>query len=109
MTIVDFANYLLVDPASESLVDYQPWYVGFNFFESACWLFFAVVVAVRHARYRKTPFEALYALAFLLFAFTDLVETTGLTVMLLLFKMACFLALIPLRKLVLMHYPSWRF
>lgn len=109
MTILEFANYVLVDPASDSLVDYQPWYVGFNFFESACWLIFGMVVAVRYLRYRKTPFEALYALAFLLFAFTDLVETTGLTVMLLLFKLACLLALIPLRKLVLAHYPLWRF
>ena len=109
MTIVEFANYLLVDPASDSLVDDQPWYVGFNIFESACWLILAVVVAVRHLRYRKTPFEALYALAFLLFVFTDLVETTGLTVMLLLFNLACLLALIPSRKLVFARYPSWRF
>ncbi|HEX3134926.1 MAG TPA: hypothetical protein VHX44_15270 [Planctomycetota bacterium] len=97
-------NYLLVDPASESLVDYRPWYVVFNWIESACWLGFAVFVCGRHLRYRRTWIEPMYALTFLIFALTDAIETTGLTIILLVLKAVCILALIAQRKLVVQHY-----
>jgi hypothetical protein len=51
----------------------------------------------------------MYALAFLIFAATDVIETTGLTVILLLLKVTCILALIALRKHVVQHHPGWRF
>ena len=51
----------------------------------------------------------MYALTFVIFAFTDVIETTGLTVILLLLKVVCILALIAQRKLVVQHYPGWRF
>jgi hypothetical protein len=109
MSIVELANFLLVDPASDALADYRPWYVGFNWIEASCWLAFAVFVLIRHLRLRRTPFEPMYALAFLIFAATDVIETTGLTVILLLLKVTCILALIALRKHVVQHHPGWRF
>ncbi len=109
MTIVELANFLLVDPSSEALAGYGPWYVGFNWAEAACWVGFALTVFVRHLRCRRTWIEPMYALTFVIFAFTDVIETTGLTVILLLLKVVCILALIAQRKLVVQHYPGWRF
>lgn len=109
MTVTEIANYLLVDPASEALRDYRPWYVGFNWIEAGCWFGFALFVLIRHLRFRRTRFEPMYALTFLIFGLTDVVETGGLTVVLLLLKMMCVIALIALRHLVIQHHPGWRF
>ena len=35
MTIVELANFMLVDPSSEALAGYGPWYVGFNWADAA--------------------------------------------------------------------------
>ncbi len=109
MTISDIANHLLVDPTSDALVDYAPWYVGFNWIEACCWFAFAAFILIRHLRFRRTWFEPMYALSFLVFGLTDVVETGGLTVLLLLLKMMCVIALIALRHLVIQHHPGWRF
>lgn len=109
LTIHDIANYLLVDPGSDSLVEYRPWYVGFNWCESLCWLGFALVVFARYLRFRRSPFEPLYALTFLIFSASDALETSGLTVLLLLLKATCILALLAQRKIIVQLYPGWRF
>lgn len=109
MSIAEIANHLLVDPASEALVDYAPWYVGFNWFEAVCWFAFALFVLIRHLRYRRTWFEPMYALTFVVFGLSDVIETAGLTVLLLLLKMVCVIALIALRHIVVQHHPGRRF
>ena len=109
MTIAEIANYMLVDPASEALVDYRIWYIVFNSVEAGCWFAFALFVFIRHLRFRRTRFEALYAFSFFVFGLSDVIEVSGLTVLLLLLKGTCIFALIPLRHLVIQHYPGWRF
>lgn len=82
---------------------------GFNFVEAAAWFVFAVLVLSRWGRHHKSGLELWYALTFVLFGISDLVEAQHLTSWLLWWKGANLVALFWLRRTVLrQHYPESR-
>ena len=99
-------TYPLIDTASPSLGRYRVVYISFNVAEAAAWFAIAVFVCYRYMRHRKTWYELLYALSFVLFGVTDLIETHSTTVWLLGFKAACLLAILLGRRLVVGYYPD---
>lgn len=81
----------------------------FNLIEVAAWFTFAAQVLIRWTRFRRSPLELLYALAFLLFGISDLVESQRLTSWLLWWKVANLAVLFWLRKIMLTrYYPGQR-
>ena len=102
-------NYPLIDPSSAALAGYSWMYTRFNLLEATIWFGVAAFIFVRYARYRKTWYELQYAAAFILFGFTDILETHATTLWLLAFKGACLLAILLGRKLVLESYPTAKF
>lgn len=80
---------------------------SFNFVEAAAWFVFAALVLRRWCRTRRSGFELAYALAFVLFGVSDLIEAWWLTSWLLWWKGLNLIALFRLRQLVLKrHYPE---
>jgi hypothetical protein len=96
-------------PASEPLMvnDYACHY--FNFVEGTAWFVFAGLVLRRWWRFRRSPLEIAYAVAFLLFGISDFVEAWALTSWLLWWKLVNLVALFQLRVIVLRRfYPDRR-
>lgn len=91
------ANQLLIDPRDESLGAFRTPYLVFNTLEALCWLACALAVWVRYARHRKDRAELPYGLSFLAFALSDVLETSGTSLLLLAFKGACLLAILGYR------------
>ena len=83
-------------------------YRGFNLLEAAIWFLCAVWVAGRWRRHRRSQLEPAYAMAFLLFGFTDVREAYQLDVPLLAAKLIVLLALARFRKMVRPLYPGSR-
>ncbi len=82
---------------------------GFNFVEAAAWFVFAGLVARRWWHLHRSRLELVYALAFVLFGVSDLIEAWRLTSWLLWWKGANLAALFWLRRTVLrQHYPEAR-
>jgi hypothetical protein len=65
---------------------------------AVCWLGVAVAILRRHLKFRKSKSEVGYMLAFMAFGLSDFIETSGTTLLLLLFKGACLLAILACRK-----------
>ena len=81
----------------------------FNLFEATVWFVFAVLVARRWWVYRRSSLEVAYAIAFVLFGLSDLVEAWNLTSRLLWWKLINLIVLFRLRNRVLkQHYPDQR-
>ena len=106
MNLYDIVNYTVIDTQNGSLGLYQIPYVVFNTTEALIWLYVAVAILVRYLRHGKDKIEILYFLSFLAFALSDVIETSGTTLLLLLFKGACILAIIGYRRKILMQYGS---
>ena len=81
-------------------------YVGFNGLEALLWWSLAGYVWTRWIRHRKTPLEHLYAVSFVFFGVTDVLEMDSYTVGLLLLKGFILASILLCRRLVLMHYPG---
>ena len=80
---------------------------SFNFVEAAAWLVFAALVLRRWCHFRRSSLELCYAVAFVLFGVSDLIEAWWLTSWLLWWKGLNLIALYWLRRLVLKrHYPD---
>ena len=77
---------------------------GFNFVEAAAWFVFAALVLRRWQRHRRSGLELWYALGFVLFGISDLIETQYLTSWLLWWKGVNLVALFWLRRTVLLRY-----
>ena len=77
---------------------------GFNFVEATAWFLFAALVLYRWWRHRRSSLELWYALAFVLFGLSDLIEARWLTSWLLWWKGANLVALFRLRRTVLRRY-----
>lgn len=91
--IADQLNQLLINPRDDSLGRIRIPYLIFNSVEALCWLVVAVAIFWRYWKHRKSSSEIGYSMAFLAFALSDMIETSGTTLMLLLFKGACLLAI----------------
>jgi hypothetical protein len=84
-------------------------YVGFNAFEAAAWFGFCLFVAGRFLRHRKTWYEILYSLSFLVFGVSDLMEIYQTTLGLLAVKGIILMSILACRKVVLESYPKAKF
>ncbi len=76
----------------------------FNFLEAASWFVFAILVLLRWRRNRSSSLELWYALAFLLFGVSDLIEAWVLTSWLLWWKGVNLVALYLLRRSVMRKF-----
>jgi hypothetical protein len=84
-------------------------YHSFNLVESSVWWVFAALVLLRFMRFRKSPRELLYALAFVLFGLTDLRESYCLSSWLIWAKLVNLGLLLWLRATVMRRfYPHSR-
>lgn len=75
-------------------------YHWFNLLEAVIWFGIAVRIAVRNLRGHRTALEWSYALAFLIFGLTDIVEARQQSSPLILFKLWNLIALVWLRRKV---------
>jgi hypothetical protein len=86
----------------------DPWfsipYHVFNLFEGACWVVIAVLVARRHRMSRRSPWEVVYALAFLTFGLTDFREAYALESWLVWVKLVNLVVLVRLRNLAVRRW-----
>lgn len=84
-------------------------YRAINLVEGSIWCVLAALVLLRFARYRKSGLELLYAAAFLTFGASDFREAIALETWLILAKGMNLIALVWLRRTVLMrYYPTSR-
>ena len=104
--MLDVLEYRVIDTGFPSLDGYWWLYVPFNIAEGLLWLCIAGFVLFRWARHRRTWLEALYAMSFILFGLTDLIEVIATPLWLLALKGCCLLAILLGRKLVIGHYPG---
>ena len=72
--------------------------------EATAWFLFAALVLYRWWRHRRSSLELWYALAFVLFGLSDLIEARWLTSWLLWWKGVNLVALFWLRRTVLRRY-----
>jgi hypothetical protein len=100
------ANQLLINPRDESLGAFRTPYLVFNTLEALCWLACALFVWIRYARHRKTRAELAYGFAFLAFALSDLLETSGTSLLLLAFKGTGLLSILAYRSTIRPLYGS---
>jgi hypothetical protein len=91
-------NFLLINTRDDSLGAVKWPYLIFNAGGAVCWLGVAVAILRRHLKFRKSKSEVGYMLAFMAFGLSDFIETSGTTLLLLLFKGACLLAILACRK-----------
>lgn len=93
MDAYEFLNFSLIDTKGDSLGAFRTPYLIFNSMEAVCWLAVSGAILVRHFRTKSPRRELWYALSFLAFGGSDVIETCGTTPLLLLFKGACLLAI----------------
>lgn len=106
VNVYSFANYLFIDTSDDSLGSFRVPYIIFNGFEAIIWFGCSILVLNRHLKTGKHRHEILYALAFALFGLSDVIETSGTSLLLILFKAACLLALATLRKQAMVAHGS---
>ena len=84
-------------------------YRAINLVEGSIWCGLAALVLLRFARHRKSRLELLYAAAFLTFGVSDFREAVALETWLILAKGVNLIALVWLRRTILMrYYPTSR-
>ncbi|MEM7395135.1 MAG: hypothetical protein AAF492_22615 [Verrucomicrobiota bacterium] len=101
-----FLNRKIVETDFPKIQGYDWFYIPFNALEAAIWFGLCAYVLGRYGRHRTSRYEPLYALSFFAFGCSDVIELYGTTVLLLLFKGACLVAILMSRKVVLAHYPE---
>ena len=75
-------------------------YHWFNLLEAVIWFGIAAMVGVKNYREHRTAVDWLYALAFLVFGLTDMVEARQQSSPLILFKLMNLIELVCLRQIV---------
>lgn len=104
-----FLNFPLINTRDGSLGGFLAPYLIFNSLEAVCWLLVAAVIQARFLKKRRSRAECYYALSFFAFGLSDVIETSGTTPLLLLFKGACLLAIAGFRPGVMALHGSRRF
>ena len=107
--VYEIFNALLINTNDDSLGLYRLPYIVFNYAEAACWFICAGMVIVRYVKLKKSKMEILYGLSFFAFSLTDVMETCGTTLLLLMLKGVCILALLAFRKLALQVHVGSKF
>ena len=77
---------------------------GFNVVEAAAWFIFAALVLRRGLKHRNSNVEFAYAIAFVLFGISDVIETWYLTSWLLWWKGINLVVLFSLRRSIMKRY-----
>ena len=101
-----FMDWKLIDTASPWIADYNWLYLPFNALEALAWLVCAVVTWRRHRHRRPARVVWFQVLAFALFGLSDVIELSGTTPLLLLFKLALIIALVHGRRLLAAPLPA---
>jgi hypothetical protein len=108
--MMDFLTYRLVDLDHTNIGLLEVFYFGFNGFEAVAWFVIAAIVFRRWQRNRKTGLEVAYALLFLLFGITDVLELDSLPVWRLLVKAVICVMLFAVRyRIITVVYPGAKF
>jgi hypothetical protein len=82
-------------------------YSSFNIVEGIFWVGFAIIVLRRYLQHRKSYWEIGYSFVFLLFGLTDFIESSQMSVPLLMAKAVILVVLFSLRSFVRKkYYPS---
>lgn len=105
----DLLAIKIVDPNRIEWGWFYDVYEWFNAFEAVFWFGFCLFVAVRFVMHRKTYYEILYSLSFLVFGISDVMEVNHTTLGLLIGKGIILTSLIACRKVVLNFYPLAKF
>ncbi len=82
----EILNYMVINTMDDSLGAFRNPYIVFNALEALCWFYCSFAVLVRYLRQGKDRAEISYVLSFMAFAISDVIETTGTSILLLLFK-----------------------
>jgi hypothetical protein len=106
LNLYEFFNYLLINTRDDSLGVIRIPYIVFNLFESVCWLFCALYIFRRCMKNGGGRCELYYSLAYIAFGLGEVLETSGVTPLLLLFKGAALLAIIGFRKPIRTKYDN---
>lgn len=109
MSPFQILNHRIVEVSHEKLGAFEIFYFGFNGLEAVAWFTFAAVVLLRWRRNRKTQLELSYAMLFLSFGLSDVMELIAYPCWLLIAKGAILAGLLFTRRhLIRYHYPgSW--
>jgi hypothetical protein len=84
-------------------------YRSLNLVEGAIWLLLGALVLLRFLKHRQSRLEIAYATAFVLFGFTDFLETRSLHSWLIWLKAIVLVSLLVLRRVVIRRfYPTSR-
>ena len=102
----ELCNHLLINTKNGSLGSFGMPYMVFNCIEALCWFYISISIIFRYLRHKKTKMEILYAISFFAFALSDVIETSGITLLLLLFKGVCILAIVGFRNNIRLMYNS---
>lgn len=105
----ELLNFRLINTRDGSLGGFLAPYLIFNSLEALCWMAVALVILARFLKKRRRRAECYYALSFFAFGLSDVIETSGTTPLLLLFKGACLLAIAGFRPGVMALHSSRRF
>ncbi|MES2705042.1 MAG: hypothetical protein V4726_00420 [Verrucomicrobiota bacterium] len=102
-------NFRIIDTRDGSPGGFRIPYLIFNSVEAVCWFAVFLLILWRFPAKRKSRGELYYALSFLAFALSDVIETSGTTPLLLFFKGACLLAIAGFRPQIMALHGSRRF
>lgn len=104
-----WSDFVLISPDVRSWGFVYHLYVGFNALEACAWFAFCLFVAIRFAARRRTWYEVLYSLSFLVFGISDVMEMHHTTVGLLIAKGVILASILACRKVALGFYPGARY
>ena len=99
-----YFNYFIIETSYDNLGSFLIPYIVFNIIESLIWIWCSIYVALRYFKSGNNSNELYYSISYFAFGLSDIIETSGTTALLLLFKGACILAIIEYRKQAKMKY-----
>ena len=85
-SVLNILNHRLVEVSHTNIGAWEVFYFSFNALEAVCWGVFALLVLLRWKKHRHSRLELFYALLFLLFGISDVIEIFVYPIWLLLAK-----------------------
>lgn len=102
--MLEILHYKLVDINYSEIGVLQVFYFGFNAIEALAWLLFASYVIKRWLINKQSPLEIVYAILFVVFGLTDLLELVNLPIWLLGLKIMTLACLLLMRRHLITNY-----